>query len=206
MRGDDTAIFFSPRFLPSTSMSTFGSRLASSKNWVEPASLPKYGDASEIRGNASDLVKQLTSNTLGAYGVGDVNCFAYHVGRDIKITEVNVDKRGEKLEAEVIEEVVVSQREFSPPFYVCLPFLLDPVPVPSNVLIQLMSIPSFGTERWSIPILTSSTVSRTPPTSPTFTPKSMPRRKSCRPGGRFALSTRPHSISLTSGQLLPCAI
>lgn len=93
-------------------MSTFGSRLSSTQAWVDPASLPKYGDASQIKGNAPDRVKQLTNNTLGAYGVGDENCFAYHVGKDIKITEVNVNRKGDKLEAEVISEVVVSKSQF----------------------------------------------------------------------------------------------
>ena len=90
-------------------MSTLGSRLASPKAWVDPASLPKYGDASDIKGNAPDNVKQLTNNTLGAYGVGDVSCFAYPVGKAIKITEVNVNRKGDKLEVEVTSEVVVSQ-------------------------------------------------------------------------------------------------
>ena len=99
-------------FLPVsiTAMSTINSRLSSNKAWVEPASLPKYGEASEIKGNAPDRVKQLTYNTLGAYGVGDEECFAYHVGRDIKITDVNIVQKSEKLEAEVISEVVVSKR------------------------------------------------------------------------------------------------
>ena len=90
-------------------MSTIGSRLASTKAWVEPAALPKYGDASQIKGNASDYVKQLSNNTLGAYGVGDPSCFAYHVGRSIRILEINIRSEGSRSEAEVSTEIVVSE-------------------------------------------------------------------------------------------------
>ena len=92
-------------------MSVLEPRLGSRMAWVDPASLPKYGDASEIGGNAPDYVKQLTSNTLGAYGVGDVDSFAYSVGRSIRLVEVNIDRRGEKWEATTIAEVMVSKRE-----------------------------------------------------------------------------------------------
>lgn len=55
------------------------------KPWIDPTSLPRYGDATVITGNASDDVKQLTSNTLGAYGVGGPDNFAYSVGRKIAL-------------------------------------------------------------------------------------------------------------------------
>ena len=51
--------------------------------------------------------------------------------------------------------------------------LLDPVPVRSIVSTLSRITPIFGTERWSIPVLTSSTASQTLPTSSTSTPKSM---------------------------------
>lgn len=88
-------------------MSTLESRLGSGTAWVDPSSLPKYGDASEIGGNAPDYVKQLTSNVLGAYGVGDRDSFAYSVGRKIKLVEVSVDQRGDKWEATAVAEVTV---------------------------------------------------------------------------------------------------
>ena len=90
-------------------MSFLESRLGSQTAWVDPASLPKYGDASEISGNAPAHVKQLTNNTLGAYGIGGQDSFAYSVGRRIKLVEVNVDRRGEKREATAVAEVVVSK-------------------------------------------------------------------------------------------------
>ena len=90
-------------------MSFLESRLGSQTAWVDPASLPKYGDASEISGNAPAHVKQLTNNTLGAYGIGGQDSFAHSVGRRIKLVEVNVDRRGEKREATAVAEVVVSK-------------------------------------------------------------------------------------------------
>ncbi|RDX45568.1 hypothetical protein K466DRAFT_653585 [Polyporus arcularius HHB13444] len=93
----------------STSTSTFKSRLATERGWVDPHVMPKYMDASEVAGNASDEVKQLTLNTLGAYGVGDTDCFAYTVGRRIRITEMNVEQKGEKMEVTVVAEVQASK-------------------------------------------------------------------------------------------------
>ncbi|KAJ3554137.1 hypothetical protein NM688_g3262 [Phlebia brevispora] len=90
-------------------MSILESRLGSQAAWVDPASLPKYGDASEIAGNAPDHVKQLTNNTLGAYGVGNVDAFAYSVGRKIRLVEVNTDQRGDKWEATAVAELIVSK-------------------------------------------------------------------------------------------------
>lgn len=90
-------------------MSNFESRLSSAKAWVDPHTLPKYGDASEIAGNAPDNVKQLTNNTLGAYGVGDPDCFAHGVGKAIVMMELNVHRRGNKCEATAMAELVVSK-------------------------------------------------------------------------------------------------
>ncbi|OBZ66404.1 hypothetical protein A0H81_13648 [Grifola frondosa] len=90
-------------------MSTYESRLGTAKSWVDPASLPKYGDASEVAGNAPQHVKQLTINTLGAYGVGNKDCFAHTVGKHIKIVEINVERKGTKLEASTVSEVIVSK-------------------------------------------------------------------------------------------------
>ncbi|KAK7678049.1 hypothetical protein QCA50_018990 [Cerrena zonata] len=90
-------------------MSNFESRLASEKAWVDPHTLPKYGDASDIAGNAPDEVKQLTNNTLGAYGVGDPDCFAHGVGKAIVMVELNVYQRGNKWESKAMAEVVVAK-------------------------------------------------------------------------------------------------
>ena len=84
-------------------------RLGSHTAWVEPAALPKYGDASQLSGSASDYVKQLTSNTLGAYGVGDQHSFAYTVGRRIKLVEINVEPKGDRWEATTVAEVPVTR-------------------------------------------------------------------------------------------------
>ena len=90
-------------------MSAVEPRLGSRTAWVDPASLPNYGDASKIAGNASAYVKQLTSNTLGAYGVGDQDSFAYSVGRKIQLIEINVDTKGDKREATTVAEVPVTK-------------------------------------------------------------------------------------------------
>lgn len=92
-------------------MSAYTSRLASSDDWVDAASLPKYRDVSQIAGNASDNIKQITYNVLGSYGAGDPSCFAHHVGQAIQLTEINIYKRGDKLQAEAIAEVVVSESQ-----------------------------------------------------------------------------------------------
>lgn len=80
----------------------------SKKPWIDPTTLPRYGDAATISGNASDDVKQLTSNTFGAYGIGTVNNFAYSVGRKITLVRVDLDRRDNKLEATTVAEVVVT--------------------------------------------------------------------------------------------------
>ena len=75
-------------------MPTFHSALATERGWVDPFALPKYGDASEVAGNAPAHVKQLTLNTLGAYGVGAEDSFAHAAGRQIRITAMDVYRRG----------------------------------------------------------------------------------------------------------------
>ncbi|PSS29800.1 hypothetical protein PHLCEN_2v2696 [Hermanssonia centrifuga] len=90
-------------------MPKLNSRRVSRNVWVDPASLPKYGDAADIQGNAPDYVKQLTSNTLGAYGVGDSDNFAYTVGIQIKLVEVNVDRKGDKWEVTTGADILVSK-------------------------------------------------------------------------------------------------
>lgn len=89
--------------------STFKSRLATERGWVDPHVMPKYMDASDVAGNAPFEAKQLTLNTLGAYGVGDADCFAYTVGRRIRITEMNIEQKGEKMEVAVVSEVQASK-------------------------------------------------------------------------------------------------
>ncbi|KAG6827774.1 hypothetical protein H0H92_010534 [Tricholoma furcatifolium] len=82
------------------------------KAWIDPATLPNYGDVSTIKGNAPDYVKQLNSNTFFSYGVGDENCFAHKVGKSVKFVDVNIDRRQERqgrMEATTIAEVQVSK-------------------------------------------------------------------------------------------------
>ena len=52
------------------------------------------GDARTVKGNAPHDVKQLTLNTLGAYGVGAEDSFAHAAGRQIRITAMDVFRRG----------------------------------------------------------------------------------------------------------------
>ena len=80
------------------------------KPWVDPHTMPDYGDISEVAGNAPDVVKRLTNNTFASYGVGDEGSFAYTVGRAVKFVEVKVDRkegRGGRLEATTVCEIVV---------------------------------------------------------------------------------------------------
>ncbi|RPD55480.1 hypothetical protein L226DRAFT_469898 [Lentinus tigrinus ALCF2SS1-7] len=110
------------------STSTFKSRLATERGWVDPHVMPKYMDASEVTGNASFEAKQLTLNTLGAYGVGDTDCFAYTVGKRIRITEMNVEQKGEKMEVTVVAEVQASKGMLNGAGTVhggCLCYLID---------------------------------------------------------------------------------
>ncbi|KAF8660492.1 hypothetical protein AX16_001617 [Volvariella volvacea WC 439] len=88
------------------------SKLSSSRAWVDPSSLPDYGDVSAIGGNAPDYVKQLNSNTFFSYGVGNEDCFGHKVGKSVRFTNVNIDRRMERqgrLEATTVAEVVVTK-------------------------------------------------------------------------------------------------
>jgi hypothetical protein len=89
----------------------------SSLHWVDPLSLPNYGDASTIGGNAPDTVKQLTSNTFGGYGVGDEACFAYSIGRTIRILSIDIMERKDGdhplVEARTITQLVVTKGRFA---------------------------------------------------------------------------------------------
>ncbi|KAG6820029.1 hypothetical protein H0H93_006264 [Arthromyces matolae] len=85
------------------------------KAWIDPASLPNYGDVKHIRGNAPDYVKQLNSNTFYSYGVGDEDCFGHKVGKGVRFVDVNIDRRQERqgrMEATTVAEVVVTKRGF----------------------------------------------------------------------------------------------
>lgn len=98
--------------LPSTHSN---SSSQSGKVWVDPASLPDYGEISSISGNAPDYVKQLNCNTYFSYGVGDEDCFGHKVGKSVKFVEVSVDRRLERqgrMEATTVAEVVVTRRSF----------------------------------------------------------------------------------------------
>ncbi|KAJ2985013.1 hypothetical protein NUW54_g10296 [Trametes sanguinea] len=81
------------------------SLLSSAKAWVEPASSPDYSDPSTVAGNASLEQKRLCLNTLGSYGLGDKDCFAYAVGTRIKLTDLSYDKEGERIEVVAVAEV-----------------------------------------------------------------------------------------------------
>jgi acyl-coenzyme A thioesterase 13 len=106
------------------------SRTQKQKAWVDPASLPNYGDVASISGNVPDYVKQLNLNTYHSYGVGDEDCFGHQVGKAVKFVEVSVnrsDERQGRMEATTVAEVTVSKRELyltpsgvaaaAPPFY-----------------------------------------------------------------------------------------
>lgn len=50
------------------------------------------------------------------YGVGEEDCFGYKVGKAVKFTEVNVNRKLERqgrLEATTIAELEVTKREYS---------------------------------------------------------------------------------------------
>ena len=85
----------------------------SPKAWVEPASLPDYGDISSIGGNAPEYVKRLNHNTYMSYGVGGEDRFGYEVGTSVKFVEVNVNRKLERqgrLEATTVAEIKVTKR------------------------------------------------------------------------------------------------
>ena len=85
----------------------------SPKVWVDPASLPNYGNVSSIGGNAPEYVKQLNHNTYMSYGVGGEDRFGYEVGTSVKFVEVNVNRKLERqgrLEATTVAEIKVTKR------------------------------------------------------------------------------------------------
>jgi len=89
------------------------SRREPSKAWVDPASLPSHSHVSLIGGNTPDYVKQLNYNTFMCYGVGEEDSFGYKVGKAVKFTEVNVNRKLERQgrrEATTIAELEVSKR------------------------------------------------------------------------------------------------
>ncbi|KAL0946316.1 hypothetical protein HGRIS_012556 [Hohenbuehelia grisea] len=95
---------------PSSSRHSFGHPPA--KAWVDPASLPDYGDVSMVGGNAPDYVKQLNQNTFFSYGVGDEDCFGHNVGKAVRFVDVSIDRRLERQgrqEATTVAEVIVSK-------------------------------------------------------------------------------------------------
>ncbi|TFK71131.1 hypothetical protein BDN72DRAFT_765498 [Pluteus cervinus] len=116
---------------------------SSSSVWVDPASLPDYGDdVSSIRGNAPDYVKQLNSNTYFSYGVGDEDCFGHKVGKSVRFVEVNVDRQLERqgrMEATTIAEVVVSKHMLNGAGMLhggCVAYLIDNTPLVVLGLLQ----------------------------------------------------------------------
>lgn len=80
--------------------------------WVDPASLPNYGDISGITGSAPDYVKQLNLNTYISYGVGNKDTFGYKAGKAVKFVDISIDRkhtRKGRLEATTVAELVVTQ-------------------------------------------------------------------------------------------------
>ena len=88
-------------------MPLFASRLATENGWVDPHTLPDYMDPGAVAGNAPAAAKRLTLNTLGAYGVGAPDSFAYAAGKQIRMTEMNVRRNGDRLEVVVVAEAQV---------------------------------------------------------------------------------------------------
>lgn len=81
------------------------SRLSGKGEWVDPRSLPNYGSVADIAGNASDEIKQLTSNVLWSYGVGQEDGFAYDVCRHIKLLKINIETSENRMTATVVHEL-----------------------------------------------------------------------------------------------------
>ncbi|KAI0800037.1 HotDog domain-containing protein [Fomes fomentarius] len=109
-------------------MPVFASRLATERGWVDPHALPMYMDASEVTGNAPHHVKQLTLNTLGAYGVGNEDCFAHIVGRRIRIIHIEIEQKGDKSEVTVLADVQATRGMLNGAGTVhggCLCYLID---------------------------------------------------------------------------------
>ena len=83
------------------------SRLAGGGAWVDPHTLPNHGDVATIAGNASDQVKQLTSNVLWSYGVGQRDGFAFDVCQRIKLLEINIEENNGRTTVTIVHEIEV---------------------------------------------------------------------------------------------------
>ncbi|KAF5325291.1 hypothetical protein D9619_009541 [Psilocybe cf. subviscida] len=112
------------------------------KAWVNPASLPTHPHPTFIGGNAPEYVKQLNYNTFMAYGVGEEESFGFRVGRAVRFTEVNVNRKMERqgrLEATTIAEVEVVKHMLNGAGMLhggCLAYLIDNTPLVVLGLIQ----------------------------------------------------------------------
>ncbi|KZT22914.1 hypothetical protein NEOLEDRAFT_614749 [Neolentinus lepideus HHB14362 ss-1] len=131
---------------PTSTSARTGSRpsLPRAPVWVDPESLPKYGDTSRIGGNAPEFVKQLNNNTFGAYGLGDKDCIAYTVGKDVRFVEVNVEPRsdrGGRMEAMTVAEVDVTKKMLNGAGMLhggCLAYLIDMCCATPSVVLGLI--------------------------------------------------------------------
>ncbi|KAF8880791.1 HotDog domain-containing protein [Infundibulicybe gibba] len=128
---------------PANTSHTTKQSLQPTKAWVDPASLPDYGDISSIGGNAPDYVKQLNHNTYYSYGVGDdEDCFGHKVGKAVKFVEVSVDRRLERqgrMEATTVAEIVVSKHMLNGAGMLhggCVAYLIDNTPLVVLGLLQ----------------------------------------------------------------------
>lgn len=103
----------------------------STKVWVDPASLPNYGDISSIGGNAPEYVKRLNHNTYMSYGVGGEDRFGYEVGTSVRFVEVNVNRKLERqgrLEATTVAEIEVTKHMLNGASMLhggCVAYLID---------------------------------------------------------------------------------
>ncbi|KAI0768344.1 HotDog domain-containing protein [Trametes elegans] len=106
----------------------YNSRLASARAWVDPETLPPYLSADTVAGNAPARVKQLTLNTLGAYGVGNEDCFARVVGQRIRIREMDVVEHDARTDVVVVADLQASKGMLNGAGTVhggCLAYLID---------------------------------------------------------------------------------
>ncbi|KAG2108519.1 HotDog domain-containing protein [Suillus discolor] len=115
------------------------------KVWVDPKGLANCGDASQIQGNVSPYVKQLTLNTFIAYGAGDEHCFGHSVAKAVKFTDINAHESHEKqgrMEATTTAEVIISKSMLNGAGMLhggCLAFLIDNTPLVALGLLQNMN-------------------------------------------------------------------
>ncbi|KAF9020664.1 hypothetical protein BDZ89DRAFT_1093664 [Hymenopellis radicata] len=112
--------------------------------WVDPASLPDYGDdlTSTTAGNVSDDIKRLTNNTFLAYGVGGEDAFGFTTGRAVKFVDIRVDRSVEqhgRLQATTIAEVLVNKNMLNGAGMLhgaCAAYLIDNTPLVVLGLVQ----------------------------------------------------------------------